>query len=101
MAPTKRSTKSDTNPTPAAEETPKDVNTTAASEMGNAANRVAESEGSRLPCAIQFPLTIALSFTLSALGSMIISQASKGELESKMRTADTGEEIAVLAGWKM
>ncbi|OAA38904.1 hypothetical protein NOR_06557 [Metarhizium rileyi] len=55
----------------------------------------------RLPLVVQFPLTVALSFALSTLGRMVISQVSQGELESLTRSQDTWEEVALLAGWRI
>ena len=55
----------------------------------------------KLPCVVQLPLTVALSFALSTLGSMVIAQVSRGELESLRRTAESREELAIVAGWKM
>jgi cytoskeletal protein RodZ len=105
MAPTKRSTKSDAAPAVKVEEIAADIKTTAIAKKKDAVAKVAEAvpeaESGTLPSVTQFPLTVALSFALSTLGSMIVSQVSKGELESLTRSQDTWGEVAILAAWKM
>ncbi|KHN99586.1 uncharacterized protein MAM_02439 [Metarhizium album ARSEF 1941] len=101
MAPTRRSAKSDATPTGRAEDRPagaKGAVITAAEEV---AAEAVESGNGRLPCAVQFPLTVALRFALSTLGRIVISQVSSGELESLTRSQDTWGEVALVTGWNI
>lgn len=65
------------------------------------AAQVASDTGSKLPCAAHFPLTVALSFALSTLGSVVLSQVSLGELQSLTRSSDAWSEVALLTSWRM
>lgn len=96
MAATKRNTKPDTAVTAVADKAQ-------SVEVGAKAAKSKPSSpaGSKLPCAVQFPLTVALSFALSTLGSVVMAGVSKGELESLTRSQNSREEMAVLAGWRM
>lgn len=101
MAPTKRSTKSDATAASKAEDVVTEVTATVVAKTEKAVAKVTESADGKLPCAVQFPLIVALSFALSTLGSIVISQVSKGELESLTRSQDTWNEVAIVAGWRM
>ncbi|KAG6000181.1 hypothetical protein E4U54_001522 [Claviceps lovelessii] len=101
MPPTKRSAKSDA---PLAGKTDDKVDDIQASPMTNKLKQVtqlASDTGSRLPGAAHFPLTVALSFALSTLGNVVLSQVSQGQLQSLTRSSDTWGEVAILTGWRI
>jgi hypothetical protein len=51
--------------------------------------------------AIQFPLIVVLSFSISSLAYSLLSEWNKGELGSVSKSLDTWEEVAILASWRM
>ncbi|KAK2601751.1 hypothetical protein QQS21_004739 [Conoideocrella luteorostrata] len=100
MAPTKRSAKSDATLAENLGASAADMQTTAVAKMDRLAPKTADTD-SKLPYALQFPLTVALSMALSTLGSVIMSQVSKGELDSLTRSPETWNGVAIVAGWKI
>ncbi|KAG6030325.1 hypothetical protein E4U40_007972 [Claviceps sp. LM458 group G5] len=105
MAPTKRSTRSDATITSDTHEqtlaeTPQ-TSLSVAEKMDEVAQGATSVPGRKLPCAAQFPLTAALSFALSGLGSVVMSQVSRGELQSLIRGWGSWQEVAVLTSWRL
>lgn len=100
MAPTKRSTKSDSPLASKVDETIAGIQASSKAKVDKVAQLASDSD-SKLPRAAQFPLTVALSFALSTLGSVIMSQVSQGELQSFTRSPDTWSEVAILTCWRM
>ncbi|GAB0131803.1 hypothetical protein EsDP_00000262 [Epichloe bromicola] len=101
MAPTKRSTKSNHTPlTGNIDDKTADIQASSMAKVDRVA-QVASDTGSKLPCAAHFPLTVALSFALSTLGSVVMSQVSLGELQSLTRSPDTWSEVALLTSWRI
>jgi hypothetical protein len=58
-------------------------------------------QASRLPGFIRLPLVTVLSFSLSSLAYSILNETNKGELATVLRTLDTSQEVAILAGWRV
>jgi hypothetical protein len=56
---------------------------------------------SRLPAALQFPLIVLLSFSLSSVGYSFLNEATRGELATIVRTPESSLEVALLAFWRM
>ncbi|KAG5974293.1 hypothetical protein E4U55_008240 [Claviceps digitariae] len=101
MPPTKRTTRSEAS---LARKTNDEVADIQASPMANKLKQVAQlasDTGSKLPGAAQFPLTVALSFALSTLGSVVMSQVRQVNFQSLTRSPDTWNEVAILTSWRI
>ncbi|KAG6033978.1 hypothetical protein E4U41_006731 [Claviceps citrina] len=101
MAPTKRSTRSDAPLASKADEKIAGTQTSSmADKLDKAAQPASDADG-KLPCVAQFPLIMALSFALSTLGSVIMSQVSERTLQSLTRSPHTWKEMAILTTWRI
>ncbi|KAG6007780.1 hypothetical protein E4U21_005498 [Claviceps maximensis] len=101
MPPTKRSTKPDAPLASNADDKVADVQTSPMVKKVKQVAQLAGGTGSRLPGAAQFPLTLALSFALSTLGSVVMSQVSQRTLQSLTRSSETWNEVAILTSWRI
>ncbi|KAG5952066.1 hypothetical protein E4U53_001705 [Claviceps sorghi] len=101
MPPTKRSIKSDALLASKTEDEAAGIQTPSMAKNLDQVAQTAGDTGSRLPGAAQFPLTVALSFALSTLGSVVMSQVSQGKLQSLTRSSDTWSQTAVLTSWRL
>lgn len=57
--------------------------------------------GPKIPQALQFPLVVVMSFTLSALGYQATYSWTKAVLADHARMLDSLTEVALLTGWKV
>jgi hypothetical protein len=57
--------------------------------------------GPKIPQALQFPLVVFMSFTLSALGYQATYSWTKAVLADHARMLDSLTEVALLTGWKV
>ncbi|SPO00519.1 uncharacterized protein DNG_03267 [Cephalotrichum gorgonifer] len=55
----------------------------------------------KLPAPVQFPLVVILSLTVSSLGQSLLGTLTQGELAAVSKPLDTGEDIALVTGWRI